>query len=427
MLLAVCERIEVAGSIRREKPEVNDGELVAIPRFEDGRNLLYERLDELVAQNRPGGPWKALVTDKNGHTAPRWGDDWRKVDYSGMRFDIFMTDVDSWGYQFWLRTGPGDANIVVMSKLKYAKTAAPIRVDKGNVMLGEQRVPVRSEKEFFTLLGLPFIVPKDRRKATYEKHFGKGHKWGKPDDLIPQPAPQLRLLWNYGPETLAAFPIPLDFIDADSDKMWANTTLDRQRGAFHLVEKGSREAKFQHEFLVGATQRRVEHDHLREMLWKDQELPVPGYFDIGDLPITYLMTGGTGKTERIPLANIIPTQPTVYRWGVHTKARHAERWIEWCYGARGWNREQSLADAWGDLKGIRFSDSERVYTVDGHHRFMAGHELKAAWLSTSVASFEETYAQACGMIAIDDDNTDYAFLSDVLEEALMILAEGVTA
>lgn len=34
-LAPACERIEIAGSIRREVPEVKDIELVAIPRWEE--------------------------------------------------------------------------------------------------------------------------------------------------------------------------------------------------------------------------------------------------------------------------------------------------------------------------------------------------------------------------------------------------------
>jgi hypothetical protein len=233
------------------------------------------------------------------------------------------------------------------------------------------------------------------------------------------------LIWNFNPETLAAYPIPRDFIDEDTGKIWANASLDRRHGPFKLVEKGSHEALFQHEFLVGVEQRHVEIERLRETLWKDQEIPVPGYKDIGDLPVTYLMAEPTGPAERVLLSDIIPTQNTVYRWGVYIKAEHGQRWADWCRGARGWDLEQSLADFWSDAKALRFAGDSRVYLIDGHHRYMAAQEVNAEWMSVKVSPFDETFEQACGMIEFEDDNTDYTFLADVLEEALAILAEGV--
>jgi DNA polymerase/3'-5' exonuclease PolX len=41
-LRPACERIEVAGSVRRGKSEVSDVELVAIPRFGEQLNLFGE-------------------------------------------------------------------------------------------------------------------------------------------------------------------------------------------------------------------------------------------------------------------------------------------------------------------------------------------------------------------------------------------------
>lgn len=44
-----CERILIAGSIRRRKPEVGDIELLYIPRFEDRAIDLLERSHERVS------------------------------------------------------------------------------------------------------------------------------------------------------------------------------------------------------------------------------------------------------------------------------------------------------------------------------------------------------------------------------------------
>lgn len=413
LLEPACEKIEIAGSIRRGKPETADGEIVAIPRWDDGRNALLHLMDTLVDQ---GQIQKAIVTDKNGKQVQRWGDLYRKVQYQGFPVDVFLTDAESWGYQFALRTGPGDANMLVMTKLKYAKPKPPFSIEKGALWQDDQRLAVRTEEEFFTLLGLPYMEPWQRSEAAYKTHFNaKTHAWGNPRALRPA-LPQLPLLWNYSAAVLAEYPIPDEFIDATSGKMWANTTLDRSRGLFELVEKGSQEARYQHEFLVGDVQRRVELNRLREMLWKDQEIDVPGFFDIGDLSVTYLMTG-SGELQQVPLGSLIPTQERVYRWGVYQKVET----LQSTRRLRGGS--DCVAFAWKHLKGIQFAGSDDVYLVDGHHRLMAARQLGLETLPVSVMAYPVSYAQACGMVEeVDDDEADYLTLAQVLEEAVMILA-----
>jgi len=63
LLQPSCHRIEIAGSIRRQKPEVGDIELLCIPKLVDGVNLLDRKIIDLVAQgilgfrrNKQGSP-----------------------------------------------------------------------------------------------------------------------------------------------------------------------------------------------------------------------------------------------------------------------------------------------------------------------------------------------------------------------------------
>lgn len=69
----VCERIEIAGSVRREKHDVKDAEVVVIPKVAGGINLLWNRLDTMVIQ--PGSPiQKALYSNGDGKKPVfRWG------------------------------------------------------------------------------------------------------------------------------------------------------------------------------------------------------------------------------------------------------------------------------------------------------------------------------------------------------------------
>lgn len=194
-----CTRLEIAGSIRRGKPEVKDAELVAIP----GAGLL-SFLDALVNQGRIQ---KAEYGESRSH---RWGPKYRGLIWQGLRVEIFLTDATSWGYIYWLRTGPGDGNQTLVTLLGTHK--APIRVREGQVWTSrnwtynakkkqwagedERQVQVPDEATWFALIGLPCIPPGKRTDDLYEKLIkrGRGHQWGDPSPHLIRPAVTQRLL-----------------------------------------------------------------------------------------------------------------------------------------------------------------------------------------------------------------------------------------
>ena len=91
LLAPFCERIEIAGSIRRRKLEVKDIELVLIPRPRDIRELK-------TAVDGIGKRVKGQITGKYTQR--------RLQEYGGINIDIFIVSLDTWGMQMALRTGP---------------------------------------------------------------------------------------------------------------------------------------------------------------------------------------------------------------------------------------------------------------------------------------------------------------------------------
>ncbi len=83
-----CERIEIAGSIRRKRPEVKDVEIVLIPRVKD-LSLLKIQIDK----------WK-----KNKGTFPCLYTQRRLPE--GIGLDLFVATPATWGLQLAIRTGP---------------------------------------------------------------------------------------------------------------------------------------------------------------------------------------------------------------------------------------------------------------------------------------------------------------------------------
>jgi hypothetical protein len=131
MLRHECEKVEVGGSIRRGEAMVKDAELIAIPNhpyyhIKTGKltgTTLWNATDDLVER---GVVTKALYGDKQ---SPRWGEKYRGMLYRGIKVEVFLADQQNWGYQKWLRTGPGESNHYIMGYL--IRQRSPIRFVDG--------------------------------------------------------------------------------------------------------------------------------------------------------------------------------------------------------------------------------------------------------------------------------------------------------
>jgi DNA polymerase/3'-5' exonuclease PolX len=172
---SACERLEIAGSLRRAKPTVRDIELVALPRFEDRagedlwstdatHDLLEERIAELLAarflEARQVANHRA---DGRVETQTKLGPAFKALVYRGIPVDLFIVRGSaSWGCIYALRTGPGDWN----TKLVTDCQAIGRRVAGGQAERwagdGWVAVPTPEETDFFAALGQPWVDPEDR-------------------------------------------------------------------------------------------------------------------------------------------------------------------------------------------------------------------------------------------------------------------------
>jgi len=112
-LQSACVRIEIAGSIRREKPEVKDIEIVAIPdsslvvpraKLEFGKPIPpvhKTMLDRMIAEMQDED---AITIEKNGDRLKQF-----YLKYAGINVDLFINIPPShWGIQMVIRTGSKD-------------------------------------------------------------------------------------------------------------------------------------------------------------------------------------------------------------------------------------------------------------------------------------------------------------------------------
>ena len=167
-----CERIEVAGSIRRGKKEPKDIELVVIAKYRDGyRTTLFadaaprvscldDALDDLFELS---GNWQFDITLK------RNGPKYKRLRHrdTGVACDMFIVEPLAFGAQFVLRTGPAEfSHMLVTRALRLGMQQEGGQLWRVHRDDTKTVIPTPEERDYFAALGLPWIEPEQRGKAT---------------------------------------------------------------------------------------------------------------------------------------------------------------------------------------------------------------------------------------------------------------------
>jgi DNA polymerase/3'-5' exonuclease PolX len=166
-LYPACERIQVAGSIRRQRADVGDIELVVVPLIEtepDGMfgerpiNRLTERLDMLTA----AGVLAPHPID------PKRGERYSKLldAASGLQVDVFSASADTFGLILLIRTGPAAYSQRFVTDLRRrALHVAGGQLHRGSLGCGAYEcevVPTPEETDVYAAAGWPFVEPETR-------------------------------------------------------------------------------------------------------------------------------------------------------------------------------------------------------------------------------------------------------------------------
>lgn len=169
-----AERVEIAGSIRRQKTDVKDIELVAIPKWEEGGvivdmfqgerekvNMLYEYL-----RSQPRIQWiKPGVPEVIPWPIKPDGKYWRGLVDGKIKLDLFLTTPEQFGLIFLIRTGPADfSHRFVMKKYQGGSLPNDYRVEDGHLKkLTGEIIPTPDEETVFRLAGMKFVPPEERK------------------------------------------------------------------------------------------------------------------------------------------------------------------------------------------------------------------------------------------------------------------------
>lgn len=165
-LLPFCERIEIAGSLRRKKPFVGDVELLYVPKWEELRDGLFDtKLVNLAEEKILDLLLGAVITkrlDKLGNISS-WGQSNKHAVHAatGIPVDLFATTEDRWWMALVIRTGPKELNVRIMTECRKNGLEGHAYGTFTKIPGGEI-VPVGSEREVFQLAGIPWLEPASR-------------------------------------------------------------------------------------------------------------------------------------------------------------------------------------------------------------------------------------------------------------------------
>jgi DNA polymerase/3'-5' exonuclease PolX len=140
-----CQRIEIAGSIRRRKADVGDIEIVAIPKPYDVGLFASGIATEVEHWTKVRGELPCKYT--------------QRMLPDGIALDLFFATRHNWGLIYAIRTGSADFSHRVLAcgwvRNGY-KSVGGMLTCNGNP------VEVREERDLFYLSGVAWVDPEDR-------------------------------------------------------------------------------------------------------------------------------------------------------------------------------------------------------------------------------------------------------------------------
>lgn len=167
-----CERLAIAGSIRRGRPDVGDIELVAIPRYIEEPSSLWGDTSRVSVLDGK------LAIEERDQVLERLsgGERYVKLRHirSGLQVDLFLVlPPAQWGVLFAIRTGPADYSqwLVTYARRRGMHVAdGALREglrDHASGLLSDRLcrcpiIPTPEEGDLYDALGLPWVDPSVR-------------------------------------------------------------------------------------------------------------------------------------------------------------------------------------------------------------------------------------------------------------------------
>ncbi len=224
------KRVAVAGSVRRRKETIGDGDLLVVSTKPDAVMDFFVNMPEVVHVHGKGTTKSSIKLD------------------SGMDVDLRVVPEESFGAALCYFTGSKDHNVA----LRRIAIEKKLKLNEYGVFRGEKSIAGKTEQEVYAALGLPYIAP-ELREYTGEIEAGLAGTLPKLvdyDDL--RGDLQIQTTWTDGQNSIeemvaAAQQLGLEYIAiTDHTKSLAMTggsdekKLHQQMKAIDKINKGVR-------------------------------------------------------------------------------------------------------------------------------------------------------------------------------------------
>ncbi len=141
--LAGVQRVTIAGSIRRRKETVGDGDILVIAKKPDAIMDFFVGMPEVVHVHGKGHTKSSVKLN------------------TGMDVDLRVVPAASWGAALNYFTGSKDHN-VTLRRIAIEKN---LKLNEYGVFRNEKAIAGKTEEEVYAVLGLPYIAPELREMA----------------------------------------------------------------------------------------------------------------------------------------------------------------------------------------------------------------------------------------------------------------------
>ncbi len=146
VLKPYCLKIEIAGSVRRRKPQVKDIEICLVP---VSANKVFNVLGKFLLENN-----KNFKYIKNGSR-------YKQFRYRDCQVDLFIAKPDNWGIIFLVRTGSAAYSTRMLGAWKKI-TGGGYSKDGYLYDKDDKIVYTYEENDVFRLCKMDFVKPEDR-------------------------------------------------------------------------------------------------------------------------------------------------------------------------------------------------------------------------------------------------------------------------
>jgi len=155
-----CEKIEIAGSVRREKPQVKDIELVCIPKTIIKETVISDLFGNRKERQEIRHPDFVRIINENeiNKGNPSTGKYFQFNICQEINIDCFTATKINFGWIYALRTGSADFSHQLAIRLR----AAGYKMEDGNIFKNSKQIEIREEEDLFRLVGMLWSFPKYR-------------------------------------------------------------------------------------------------------------------------------------------------------------------------------------------------------------------------------------------------------------------------